>query len=592
MEMSAKSREGTVPDEAFPEDSEMAALIRARDWTATVLGAVENWPQSLRTASSICLASSFPAIVWWGTDLVALYNDACRPLLETSKHPQGLGQRGRDCWPEIWPVVGPAIAGVLATGEAIQLGDRAIGLDRNGGTEQRYFTFSCSPIRDESGGVGGVFTAVTETTQRVIAERRLSACGDRACPPACSHLPTFAPSALNAEAAAERLAVILESLTDGLAFFDRQLRYTHANRAAALLLCKEPEELLGKTIGEVFPEAIAQTFYEQSSKVLAEQAVVEFEEFFPPLDIWLKIRAHPSKEGLAVYFRDITQCKQSEEKLQRWQQQFKILAENASHIIALLDAEERYLDANRSVEHATGQSAEYFIGKTIEELGVAEEISAFWREKVRGGVELRRQKKDGSPLEIGVWETPAPDAEDDIGSTMAPIEELRDSLLHRFASRKRSEEALRKERDFTTAILNTIESLVVVLDRKGRIVSFNRACEKITGYKFEEIKNAFVWDFFVVPEEKEPVQSVFDNLRDGNFPNEHENYWLTRDGKRRLIAWSNTVMLDEIGQVEYVIGTGIDITERRQTERALGQSEVKFRRLAESNLIGIFFCRF
>jgi signal transduction histidine kinase len=153
--------------------SEMGLLMREKDWSATPIGPMAGWPQSLRTAVNICLASRFPMLLWWGPELVMLYNDAYRPILGTTKHPQALGQRGHECWPEIWDVIGPMLQGVMATGTATWSDDQLLLLDRNGYVEECYFTFSYSPIHDEAGQVGGVFTAVTETTGRVLGERRL-----------------------------------------------------------------------------------------------------------------------------------------------------------------------------------------------------------------------------------------------------------------------------------------------------------------------------------------------------------------------------------------------------------------------------------
>src|SRR5437660_9640516 len=97
---------------------EMGALMRSLDWSQTPLGPVENWPQSLRTAVSICLASHFPMLIWWGPELVKLYNDAYRPMLGATKHPMAMGQPGRECWPEIWDIIGPMLEGVLREGKA------------------------------------------------------------------------------------------------------------------------------------------------------------------------------------------------------------------------------------------------------------------------------------------------------------------------------------------------------------------------------------------------------------------------------------------------------------------------------------------
>ena len=158
----------------FPGDSELATRMRAFDWSQTPLGAVETWPQSLCTSVSICLQSRFPMLIWWGRELVMLYNDAYRPILGTSKHPYALGQRGRECWTEVWQEIGPILDGVLTQGEATWFDDALFLLDRNGYLEECYFTFSHSPIVDETGSVGGIFMAVTETTERVLGERRLT----------------------------------------------------------------------------------------------------------------------------------------------------------------------------------------------------------------------------------------------------------------------------------------------------------------------------------------------------------------------------------------------------------------------------------
>ena len=149
----------------FSGGGEMGTLMRATDWTQTALGPVEAWPQSLRTTVSTCLNSRFPILVWWGRDLVMLYNDAYRPILG-NKHPRSLGQRGCECWPEIWHIIGPMLEGVLERGEATWSENQFLPLNREGYPGEYYFTFSYSPIRDEQGGIGGVYCAVTETTGR------------------------------------------------------------------------------------------------------------------------------------------------------------------------------------------------------------------------------------------------------------------------------------------------------------------------------------------------------------------------------------------------------------------------------------------
>jgi PAS domain S-box-containing protein len=147
-----------------------------------------------------------------------------------------------------------------------------------------------------------------------------------------------------------------------------------------------------------------------------------------------------------------------------------------------------------------------------------------------------------------------------------------DRMLSDITKRIWAEEALRKERDFSSAVLDTAGALVVVLDQQGRIVRFNRACEKTTGYLFSEVEGEPFLSLFLISQELESVKAVFDQLRVGQFPNEHENYWVAKDGSRHLIAWSNTAIAGADGAVEYIIATGIDITQRRLAEEALRQA--------------------
>src|ERR1700744_5462635 len=164
--------DGLVESKILLGGGEVGALMRAIDWSDTPLGPVSAWPQSLRTAVSICLHSRFELFIWWGPELVMIYNDAYRQTLQ-SKHPWALGKPGRVVWSEIWPVIGPMLENVMTSGEATWSDDLLLFVERHGYPEETYHTFSYSPILDESGRVGGVFTAVTQTTEKVIGERRL-----------------------------------------------------------------------------------------------------------------------------------------------------------------------------------------------------------------------------------------------------------------------------------------------------------------------------------------------------------------------------------------------------------------------------------
>jgi PAS domain S-box-containing protein len=134
---------------------------------------------------------------------------------------------------------------------------------------------------------------------------------------------------------------------------------------------------------------------------------------------------------------------------------------------------------------------------------------------------------------------------------------------------KRVEEELQEERNFVSAILDTVGALVVVLDGEGRILRFNPACELTTGYSLEEVQGKCVWDLFLLPEEVDRFRATFELLRTDLLPQDYQTCWVTRHGDQRLIAWSSTLLPGSGETAQYVIATGIDITERKHLEKAI-----------------------
>ncbi len=155
------------------------------------------------------------------------------------------------------------------------------------------------------------------------------------------------------------------------------------------------------------------------------------------------------------------------------------------------------------------------------------------------------------------------------------------SQIGQFMERKKAEETLREERDFSAAVLDTTGALVIVLDESGQIVRFNRACEQLTGRTEAEVSANDLWKLLLVPSEMDSVRAVFEDLRTTKVPNRHENHWVTKTGERRLIAWSNTVLTNEQGTVKFIIGTGLDITQRVRAETALQRRTQQLQAIAE-----------
>lgn len=148
----------------------MGTLIRSMDWARTPLGHIDHWPQSLRTSVSLCISSNFPISLAWGPRHVQIYNDGYWPICG-NKHPHAMGQDFSECWASAWPEIGDAFARALS-GESAYLENQPMFLDRLGYLEEAFFTFSFSPIRDETGHVGGLFHPVIEMTSEMLSERR------------------------------------------------------------------------------------------------------------------------------------------------------------------------------------------------------------------------------------------------------------------------------------------------------------------------------------------------------------------------------------------------------------------------------------
>ena len=199
---------------------ETGAMMRGHDWSRSPLGPPERWPASLRTVVGLLLQSQFPMFVAWGDELGFLYNDSYALILG-AKHPKALGSRFHDIWSEIWADISPLIDAAMA-GRASYREDLPLVMNRKGYDEQTWFTFSYSPVRDESGKVAGMFCAVEETTRRVLAERALRELNE-----------TLERRVSDGLAERKLLADLVEGTNAFVQVADREFRWLAVNKAAA-----------------------------------------------------------------------------------------------------------------------------------------------------------------------------------------------------------------------------------------------------------------------------------------------------------------------------------------------------------------------
>ncbi|MDR6561781.1 MULTISPECIES: PAS domain S-box protein [unclassified Arcicella] len=165
----------TTDDYFFLENGgEAAEIIRNLDWSSNSLGRPEIWPENLKNTLATLLPSKFPMFLWWGNDLIQFYNDAYRPSFgEQGKHPKAMGQKAKDCWPEIWDFLAPHITNILATGESVWYENMLLPIHRNGKLEDVYWTFSYSPVRGDDRQIEGVLVVCNETTNTVNHNKQL-----------------------------------------------------------------------------------------------------------------------------------------------------------------------------------------------------------------------------------------------------------------------------------------------------------------------------------------------------------------------------------------------------------------------------------
>ena len=237
MKNSSKLRDesrGTL--EFLAGGGEMGARIRAYPWSNTSLDHPHTWPQGLRTALRVLLTTQHPVFIFWGPEHLCFYNDAYSRSIGPEKHPAMLGAPGREWWGEIWTIIGPQIEQVLRGGAATWHENQLVPIIRHGRLQDVYWTYSFGPIdeRDAPNGVGGVLVICTETTQQVLTERRLAA--ER-----------------------ESFAQLFEQAPSFMAVLrGPEHRVELANPGYMRLIGHR--EIIGKTIREAVPEAVAQGY--------------------------------------------------------------------------------------------------------------------------------------------------------------------------------------------------------------------------------------------------------------------------------------------------------------------------------------------
>jgi PAS domain S-box-containing protein len=360
--------------------------------------------------------------------------------------------------------------------------------------------------------------------------------------------------------AVEQRASILDRVADGFVAFDREWRVTYINRQAAQLISrlqKDPGELIGRNIWEELPDLVGSKAYEEYHRAMAEQVTVSFELFYPPIDVWLDVRAYPSPDGLSVFFQDITERKRAEAALGR----YHLLSEMARDIMLFLRPDGRIVEANHTAVEAYGYSREELLSMNLRDLRAPETLGLVaeqLRQAEAGGAvfDTIHRRRDGSTFPVEVSATGA-----EVGGERLLLNIARD-----VSERKRMEEELRRSEERYRSLLENANDIIYSHDLQGNFLSINRAGVDATGYTREEILGGLNIAQIVAPEHLERARRMTEQkLRDPS-PTVYELDIVSKDG-RRLTLEVSTRVSTEGGRPQAVEGVARDITARKRAEQ-------------------------
>ena len=550
----------------------MGELTRAKDWNKTSLGNPEFWPQSLRTTLSILLKSKFPMFLWWGPELICFYNDAYRPSLgQNGKHPSILGMKAEEAWAETWHVIKPLIDQVLAGGDATWSEDQLIPIYRNGKMEDVYWTFSYSPVQDESGKVAGVLVTCNETTDKVNTFKSLQESEKR-----------FRTMADNIP----HLAWMANA--DGWIYWYNNKWYEYTGTS--------PAQMEGWGWQSVHdPEELPRVLDKWKGSIVSGQP---FEMVFPLKGSDGKFRQFltrvlPVKNSdgkIDQWFgsnTDISEQKNAEQALKESEERFRTMAENSEVLIAVGDETSNVTYLNKAWVDLTGRAMEDLINFGWTDLLHPDDrqayidiyLSAFEKRAPFTG-EFRIIDKEGGFRWLF---TKAPPRFRPDGSFAGYISSAVDitELKKTEEDLKAQQRVLEESESKLNLIINASELGTWEINVKTKEIIYSDRFLEITGHKYrvkltldDTVKLIHPNDLIIREEAfKKAFKTGVLHFTGRIVWSDHSIHWIESKGK---------VFYDEQDNPFTIIGTIADITDERRQQQILFESEQKFRLLADS----------
>jgi PAS domain S-box-containing protein len=381
------------------------------------------------------------------------------------------------------------------------------------------------------------------------------------------------------------LRVTLTSIGDAVVTSDAEGRVTFLNPVAEALTGWKTEEALGQPIQRVFRivneksgkpanDIVAQVLRDGRTAALANHTalVTKAGHQIPIEDSAAPIRdTNDNVAGVVLVFHDVTERRRAEEGLRQSERRFRTMADAIPQLAWIATPEGWIYWYNRRWYEYTGATPGQMEGwgwQSVHNPQTLPTVLQRWQASIA----------TGEPFDMVFPLRGADGAFRPFLTRVLPVKDEQGRVLQWFGTntdvseQKAAEDALRAERDFSTAILETTGALIVVVDREGRITRANRACEATTGYTVAELCGRVFWEL-LAPEDIPSARQKWDALCAGELPSGLENHWVAKDGSRRLISWSSTALVGADGTIQHVIATGVDITDHRNAEQALIRSE-------------------
>ncbi|WP_207423044.1 PAS domain S-box protein [Desertivirga brevis] len=543
---------------------EMADRIKENDWSGTALGSIDQWPTPLITSVNIMLDSRFPMFIWWGQDKIQLYNDAYKDILggaNGSKHPDALGQKGEDCWPEVWSVISPMIEGVLETGNSVYLEDQLIPIYRNGKLDNIYWTFSYSPIRGNDGRPEGILVVCTETTRnnQLIQENE------------------------------QQLQRVFDHMAEGVGITDTTGKIIYSNPMAHQILSTDSARFPERRSNS--PEwynvhldgrPMADDEHPTMVAMATGKPVFNFEfaiERPGSSRMYLTMNAAPITDaegnvtGSVGMFTDITERKQTEvalqatkDALEKQKQLYEAITSGTPDLMYVLDLDYKFIYANKALLNMWGKTWETAVGKGLRENGY-EEWHAKMHEREIDQVRITKKPIRGevsfphATLGRRIYDYILTPLFDESGEVIAVPGTTRD-----ITDIKNAEAAIAESEERFRTMAESSGILIGVGDETSNVTYFNQAWSKLTGKTTEELL-AYGWSELIHPEDKDAYLNLYLDAVKNQAPYTGEYRILSASGEYRWLYAFATPRFKPDGSFAGFIGSFIDITERKEDEQ-------------------------